>query len=254
MPLFFMKVPSMRRALPLSLAALLLGGCASHKPEDYNGTWINQDAIDTAVSSKSLRQALASKGPVFEWKIDTTGQRASYSNGFEAAEGQLSAKDDQWLASFDGGQTEQLELDGDELTQAPGTTGREQVFEKAKDPAPADAPLGTSFEKALYRAYLGGNWKIVEGPGKGGVAHFRDNGSVDGLPQLDRFALCLAGDCTSISGDHDSLWLERDQRGGPWIFKRDGDTLEILQARNGAQPDEMPQLAPGPPQWLLERD
>jgi hypothetical protein len=30
------------------LAALLLGGCASHKPEDFNGTWINQDAIDAA--------------------------------------------------------------------------------------------------------------------------------------------------------------------------------------------------------------
>jgi predicted Fe-S protein YdhL (DUF1289 family) len=43
----------------LSLAALLLGGCASHKPEDFNGTWINQDAIDAA-SKAALREALNS--------------------------------------------------------------------------------------------------------------------------------------------------------------------------------------------------
>ena len=75
---------------------------------------------------------------------------------------------------------------------------------------------------------------------------FADNGSVTGLPNLDRYALCLAGDCADMGGDNDSLWLERNQRGAPWIFKRDGDTLEIHQAVNRAQPDEKPQLAPAP--------
>ncbi|UBM25296.1 hypothetical protein K8374_23580 [Pseudomonas sp. p1(2021b)] len=241
----------MRHALSLALAALLLGGCASHKPEDYNGTWINQDAIDAA-DGDSLRQALSEHGPILEWKIDVANQQASYSNGFEAVDGYLSAKEDQWQASFSGGQTEQLSLDGDTL-RATSQAGEKQTFVRVKA-APANAPLGGSFEQALYKAYLGGDWKIIEGPGKGAVVRFAENGRVTGLPNLDRYALCLAGDCADMGGDNDSLWLERDRRGAPWIFKRDDDTLEILQAVNRAQPDEKPQLAPGARQWLLERD
>ena len=244
----------MRQALTLSLAVLLLGGCASHKPEDYNGTWINQSAIDAAAKGVGLRQALASNGPNFEWKVDTATQRALFSNGFEVVEGQLSAVDQQWQVAFGGDHSEQLALDGDELVQAAGQDTPEQQFEKALVLAPAGAPVGSSFEKALYGAYLGGAWKIVEGPGRGGMVRFADNGSVDGLPDLTRYALCLAGDCASISGQYDSLWLERDRQGNPWIFTRDGDTLEIFQALNAAQPNEMPQLKPGARQWLLEKD
>lgn len=181
----------MRHALSLALAALLLGGCASHKPEDYNGTWINQDAIDAA-DGGSLHQALSEHGPVLEWKIDVANQQASYSNGFEAVDGYLSAKEDQWQASFSGGQTEQLNLDGDTL-RTTSQAGEKQTFVRVKA-APANAPLGGSFEKALYKAYLGGDWKIIEGPGKGAVVRFAENGRVTGLPNLDRYALCLAGD------------------------------------------------------------
>lgn len=241
----------MRQALPLALAALLLSGCASHKPEDFNGTWINQAAIKAAVKDGSLRQALNEHGPVFEWKLDVANQQASYSNGFEAADGQLSANDKQWQASFQGGQTEQLALDGDEL-KTTDASGAEQAFVRVKQPG--STPLGGSFEKALYQAYLGGEWKIIEGQGTGSVVRFADNGSVTGLPGPDRYALCLAGDCASMGGSNDSLWLERNQRGAPFIFKRDGDKLEIFQAVNRAQPDEMPQLAAGNRQWVLERD
>jgi hypothetical protein len=241
----------MRQALPLALAALLLSGCASHKPEDFNGTWINQDAINAAVKGGSLRQALNEHGPIFEWKLDVASQQASYSNGFEAADGQLSATDKQWQANFPGGQTEQLALDGAEL-KATDTSGAERSFVRATQPG--NAPLGSSFEKALYQAYLGGDWKIVEGQGKGGVVRFADNGGVTGLPGPDRYALCLAGDCASMGGSNDSLWLERNQRGAPFIFKRDGDKLEIFQALNRAQPHEIPQLAAGTRQWVLEKD
>lgn len=241
----------MRHALPLALAALLLSGCASHKPEDFNGTWINQRAIDAASKGTSLRQAIADNGPVLEWKIDVSKQQATLSNGFEAADGQLLANKNDWQVNFQGGQSEQLSLDGKALVQAPGQLGKEQVFSRANPPA--NTPLGGAFEKALYQAYLGGNWKIVEGPGQGGVAHFRENGSVDGLPGPDRYALCLAGDCATMGGEHDSLWLEREQRGAPWIFKRDGKTLEIFQAVNRSQPDEMPLLAPAARRWVLEK-
>ena len=171
----------MRQALPLALAALLLGGCASHKPEDFNGTWINQDAITAAVKGSSLRQALNEHGPVFEWKLDVASQQASYSNGFEAADGQLSANDKQWQANFEGGQTEQLSLDGDELLTV-DQSGAKQTFVRAKAPATANAPLGSSFEKALYQAYLGGDWKITEGQGKGASVRFSDTGNVTGQP------------------------------------------------------------------------
>jgi len=178
-------------------------------------------------------------------------QQASFSNGFEAADGQLIANDKQWQAGFPGGQTEQLALDGDELKTV-DPSGAEQTFMRAQQPG--NTPLGGSFEKALYQAYLGGEWKIIEGEGKGSMVRFADNGGVTGLPGPDRYALCLAGDCASMGGSNDSLWLERNQRGAPFIFKRDDDKLEIFQAVNRAQPDEMPQLAAGARQWVLEKD
>ncbi|WDY57985.1 hypothetical protein [Pseudomonas sp. PSKL.D1] len=241
----------MRQALPLALAALLLSGCASHKPEDFNGTWINQDAIKAAIKGGSLRQALNEHGPVLEWKLDVANQQASFSNGFEAVDGQLTSNEKQMQANFQGSLVEQLMLDGDEL-KTTDQSGSEQNFVRSK--LPGNAPLGGSFEKALYQAYLGGDWKIIDGDGKGGVVRFADNGSVTGLPGPDRYALCLAGDCADMGGSNDSMWLERNQRGAPFIFKRDDDRLEIFRAVNRAQPDEKPQLAAGARQWVLERD
>lgn len=248
-----LKVPLMRHALPLALAALILGGCASHKPEDYNGTWINQKAIDAAAKGESLRNALASNGPVFEWKINVAGQQASYMNGVETVDGRLLANDKQWQATFEGGQSEQLSLSGNEL-QTTDASGARQTFIRSTSPEAADATVGSSFEKTLYQTYLGGEWTITEGPGQGAKVRFGDDGSVTGLPALDRYALCLAGDCATIGNGNDSLWLERDQQGGPWIFRRSPDRLEIFRAVNRAQPDDMPQLAPGPRQWVLQRN
>lgn len=243
----------MRHALALTLAAALLGGCASHTPEDYNGIWINQQAIDAAAKGVSLRKALQDSGGNLEWKVNVAAEQASYTNGFEIGEGQLKAGEKQRDVAFPDGQVATLSLEGDELVEHASQNMPEHSFQKARSPAPLSARTGTSFEQALYSAYLGGDWKVLEGPGQGNVVHFGDNGSIEGLPNLDRYALCLAGDCATMSGEHDSLWLERNQQGNPWIFKRDGDQLEILRALNSAQPDEMPQLYPGARQWLLER-
>lgn len=245
----------MRHALTLSLLAALLGGCASHSPQDYNGTWINQTAIDAAAKGVSLRQALQDNGPNLEWNLNVAAAQANFSNGFELVEGRLEMNEDgPWNVVYDGGPNDVLSLDGKALEQAASANGPAQSFRRAQQAAPADARPGTTFEQALYDAYLGGGWKIVEGPGQGALVHFRANGSLDGMPGLDRYALCMAGDCASMSGEYDSLWLERNQQGAPWIFKRDGDQLEILQAVNQAQPDEMPELRPGARRWLLERD
>jgi hypothetical protein len=197
---------------------------------------------------------LQDNGPNFEWKVNVAAAQASFANGFEIGEGQLKAGEKQYQVEFPGNHIETLVLDGDELVQNTSESAPQQSFEKARTPAPMGARTGTTFEQALYSAYLGGEWKIIEGPGQGGQVLFRDNGSVEGLPNLDRYALCLAGDCADMSGANDSLWLERNQQGAPFIFKRDGDQLEILRALNSAQPDEKPQLSPGPRQWLLERD
>lgn len=244
----------MRHALALALAAALLGGCASHKPEDYNGIWINQQAIDAAAKGVSLRKALPDNGMPIEWDINVAAAQASYTNGFEIAQGQLKLGEKQSQVDFGNGYVETLSLDGDELVQAARDSAPEQRLRRARAPAPTGARTGTTFEQALYNAYLGGEWKVLEGPGQGNTVRFGDTGSVEGLPDLDRYALCLAGDCATMSGEHDSLWLERNQQGNPWIFKRNGDQLEILRALNSAQPDEMPQLYPGARQWLLERD
>ncbi|MDN7140722.1 hypothetical protein KC131_08690 [Pseudomonas sp. JQ170] len=244
----------MRHALALALAAALLSGCSSHKPEDYNGIWINQKAIDAAAEGVSLRQALRENGPNYEWKVNVAANQASYTNGFEIVEGQFKAGEKQSQVEFGDGQAQVLTLDGDELVQNASQLLTQQNFEKPKSSAPIAARTGTSFEQALYSAYLGGKWEIIEGPGQGNVVRFGDNGSIEGLPNLDRYALCLAGDCADMTGEFDSLWLERNKHGAPWIFKRDGDQLEILRALNSAKPDEKPQLYPGARQWLLERD
>ena len=70
---------------------------------------------------------------------------------------------------------------------------------------------------------------------------------------LTSYALCLAGDCASMSGEYDSLWLEQDESGAAHIFVRNGRQLEIFQALDSAKPDEMPQLYPGKREWLLEK-
>ncbi|MEE1921553.1 hypothetical protein V0R50_01280 [Pseudomonas sp. 148P] len=244
----------MRHALALSLVAALLGGCASHKPEDYNGIWINQAAIDAASKGTGLRYALERNGPNFEWKVNVAANQASYSNGFELVEGRLKAVDDNhWQVELDGDQVENLTLDGKELVQATSEWAPEQHFQRSTNVIDPDIPPGATFEKALYGAYMKGDWRVLEGPGQGGTVRFRDNGSLDGLPNLDRYALCLSGDCATMTGKYDSLWLERNQQGNPWIFKRDGKQLEIFQAINEAQPDEMPELRPGARRWLLER-
>jgi hypothetical protein len=118
---------------------------------------------------------------------------------------------------------------------------------------PDGAPIGASFERALYSAYMGGSWKVVSGPGEGNTVQFQADGQVAGLPGADRYALCLAGDCASMSGGNDNMWLQANGQGNTWIFARKGKELEILQAVNTAHADEMPQFTPGDRKWLLEK-
>lgn len=244
----------MRYALILPLLAALLGGCASHKNADPSGIWINQNAIDAAAKGGNLRRALLANGPTLEWSINTQAGQASFSNGFELSEGTLlSQPDGQWKVDFYGNFEEKLSLRGDELVQAASDSGPEQSFNKVETPPNADAPPGTSFETALYTAYMGGNWKVLEGPGQGRTVRFLPDGRIEGVPDLDRYALCLAGDCAAMSGEFDSLWLEKDKQGNAFIFKRTDEQLEVLQAVNQAQADEMPDLHPGARRWLLEK-
>lgn len=244
----------MRPYLSLVLAAGLLAGCAG-KPASPDGIWINQPVIDAAREGGSLREALLAYGPNLEWKVDSTRGLATYSNGFELGEGQLVALEPgHWRVDYHGDFHEQLSLDDDQLLQQASDNSPEQRFSRPQVPAVADAPLGSSFEWALYAAYLGGTWKIREGLGQGGLVLFHPDGSLEGLPGAERYALCLAGDCASMSGDYDSLWLQLGQQGSSWIFERDGDQLRIREALNQAQPDEMPDYRPGKQVWLLERD
>jgi hypothetical protein len=244
----------MRHALALTLAAAVLSGCASHAPVDPNGIWINQSAIDAAAKGVSLRQALLANGPNLEWNLDTWAAKAIYSNGFEESEGKLIADTpNKWKVDFYGSASEGLEIKGDQLLQSPSESAPQQSFVKSRAPVAADAPPGTAFEEALYGAYMGGDWKIVEGPGAGGVVHFTADGRLEGIDGLDRYALCLAGDCAAMSGEFDSLWMEKNQLGNAYIFKRDGQRLEILEALNQAGASDMPDLRPGARRWLLQK-
>ena len=245
----------MRKALALSLLALLLGGCASDPAKtDVSGTWINQVAIDAASKGGPLREALQAYGPNLEWDVNTKAGQARYTNGFEIAEGKLLGDaSGTWKVDFYGSAGTDLKRDGKQLLQVANDNEPEQVFDRPKDPAPEGAPLGANFERALYSAYLGGSWKILSGPGEGGTVQFQADGAVQGLPGADRFALCLAGDCASMSGGNDNVWLQQNGQGNPWIFVRKDQQLEIYQAINTAQADEVPSQTPGPRQRLLQK-
>jgi hypothetical protein len=245
----------MRARFALSLLVALLSGCASHTPKNPDGTWINQAAIDAAAEGGNLRQSLLAYGPNLEWNINTKASQAIASNGFELSEGKIASNADGKLrVDFYGNSSEELAFKGDDLVQSASDTGPEQHFRAPKEAAPAGAQPGTSFERALYTAYLGGKWTIVNGDGQGSVVEFQPDGSVSGLPGNDRYALCLAGDCAAMSGEYDSMWLEKNERGNPWIFVRQGKQLEIFQAVNNAQSTEMPDLRPGERHWVLEKN
>lgn len=242
------------RPLSLLLCGTLLAGCASTPNNDPAGTWINQAAIDAASESGRLREALLAYGPNLEWQIDPQRQQASYSNGFELAEGSLQATGEgHWQVTFYGDYRERLSIQDGQLTQIASGYWPEQHFARAPRQAEDNPPLGSSFEQALYRAYLGGDWRVEEGPGQGGLVRFSADGQVQGLPGAERYALCLAGDCAAMSGEHDSLWLQLGDQGRPWLFVHEGDQLRIFEAHNRAQFDEMPEYQPGPQRWLLKR-
>lgn len=239
--------------LLLCVCGALLSGCASTPNNDPSGIWINQAAIEAAVESGRLREALAAYGPNLEWQVDPQRQQADYSNGFELAEGRLKALDEgRWQVTFYGDYKEQLQLRGGKLTQVASDYWPEQQFERVPH-TDESLPLGSSFEQALYRDYLGGDWLIEEGLGQGGLVRFAPTGEVQGLPGAERYALCLAGDCAAMSGEHDSLWLQQGEQGQPWLFVHEGNQLRIFEAQNRAQYDEMPQYQPGSQRWLLKR-
>lgn len=243
------------RHLSLLLLASLLNGCAGNSSSDPSGVWINQAAIASAVQNGSLQEALLAHGPTLEWQLDAPRQRAQASNGFELSEGQLSqTTEGQWRVDFDGDYQETLGLEHDQLIQQASATGPEQRFERPTQAVTANAPPGSHFEQALYATYMGGTWTIRQGPGEGGLVLFHPDGRLEGLPGAERYALCLAGDCAAMSGEQDSLWLQLGEQGSPWIFVRVQDRLEIFEALNRAQIDEIPDYAPGARRWLLERD
>ncbi|WP_430447410.1 MAG: hypothetical protein ACQZ2J_08595 [Pseudomonas piscis] len=245
----------MRKALAVSLLAAMLGGCASDPAKhDVGGIWINQVAIDAASKGGPLREALQANGPTLEWEINPKAGQARYTNGFETVEGKLpSESTDSAKIEVYGSTPTELKRNGKRLLQVANDNEPEQVFDRPKEPAPEGAPLGANFERALYSAYLGGKWKIVNGPGLGNGVEFQADGAVQGLPGVDRYALCLAGDCASMSGGNDSIWLQLNGRGNSWIFVRKDQQLEIFQAVNTALADEVPSLTPGNQQWLLEK-
>src|SRR5690606_37644810 len=134
------------RLLSLLLSAALLGGCASTPNNDPSGIWINQAAIDAARESGRLREALLAYGPNLEWHIDPQRQQASYSNGFELAEGTLQAAGEgRWQVTFYGDYKEQLSVQNGELVQIASGYWPEQHFTRTSG---EPKPLGSSFEQA----------------------------------------------------------------------------------------------------------
>ncbi|MFA7940976.1 hypothetical protein ACEK06_00765 [Pseudomonas brenneri] len=240
---------------PLILGLALLGGC-THVPQpvDISGVWINQAAIDAAAQGRPLLKTLSANGRNLEWDIDTRTARAHASSAFEADEGQLLPKaPGVWTIGHNGYGNDELQLKGQQLLQLPRKDLPGQVFQRPHPPAAEGVQWGNTFRQALNSAYMGGLWKILEGQGAGGTVVFNAAGNLSGLGKNDRYELCLGGDCATQGAGNDTLYLGKGDVGDSWIFVRYGNTLEIFQAVNHSRPDEVPQLSPGPRQWLLEK-
>jgi hypothetical protein len=239
----------------LALGLMLLGGCTqTSQTNDINGLWINQAAIDSAAQGRPLLRAIDAHGLNLEWNIDTRSGKAQVSNAFESGEGQLRPKaPGVWTVDYNGHGTDELHLDGKQLIQQTTRNYAAQRFTRPGQPIVEGARWGTTFRLALNSAYMAGQWKIIEGQGAGNLVVFNADGGVSGLAQNDRYELCLGGDCATQGAGNDTLYLGKGDVGASWIFIRYGKQLEILQAINLSRPDEIPQLTPGPRQWLLEK-
>ena len=243
----------MFRALLLGL--ILLGGCAqAPQAFDINGLWINQAAIDAAAQGRPLVKTLDANGSNLEWSIDTRSGQALARSAFEASEGQLLAKGPgRWTVDYNGHGSDELQLNEQQLIQLPRKNVPGQVFRRTNQMAQTGTGWVATFRYALNSAYMGGQWKVVEGPGAGGTVAFNADGNVSGLGKNDRYELCLGGDCANQGADNDVLYLSKGDVGDSWIFVRYGNKLEIFQAINHSRLDEIPHLSPGPRQWLLEK-
>lgn len=253
----------MRKALMLSLLSIILGGCASEPaPRDISGIWINQAAIDEAAKGGGLLDALSSSGPTLEWSIDAENAKATWRSSFERDEGTLVPDGSaSWKVNFYGGENTDLKLEGSELIQAATEFFPRQAFVRPAQSDVGEVSRGTNadlfksvhFEQALKSAYLGGEWRVLSGAGQGAKVTFSPKGQVSGLPGINGYELCLGGDCATMSGGLDSLWLQQGEMGAAHIFVRKGRTLEIFEAVDVSAPDEMPQFYPGKREWALEK-
>ena len=247
---------TMRKAVfAWPLLAAIVSGCVSQPSgSDIDGIWINQRAIETVAKGLPLLETLRLDGSNLEWDIDGHTGKVIFSNGFETDQGRLlEMRPGVWSVKYNGQHFEHLRLQGQQLIQSANRSRAEKVFEQYKGPVVKHPQGAGTFRQALYFAYMGGSWKIVDGPGAGNTVRFDEEGEVQGLPGADNYGLCIAGDCASQSNAHDSLWTRQNDRSTTWIFKRMGKKLEILQAVNTAQADEMPSFTPGERKWLLEK-
>lgn len=239
----------MLKFIALGLSLLVACGHIQAAP-DINGIWINQALIDAAAQGRPLNTA----GSHLEWEIDTLTGKARASNGFETGEGLLrQTAPDTWTVDYNGFGTDELRFDGEQLIQKAKAHYPQLTFQRPVEAPSVGATRSTTFRKALNAAYLGGRWHIVEGLGAGGPVVFEADGEVSGLTDIVRYELCLDGDCSSQGAGHDTIYLGAAGHGQSWIFVRKGKQLEIFQAINTAQMDEIPQFTPGPRRWLLEK-
>jgi hypothetical protein len=204
------------------------------------GTWINQTALDAARAAHGVHVAAAAFSPATELTFAADSNRVTFGNQMEQWVGtwrRTGPRRFEIAGLFDGGTRKDpavLQLAPDNRTftlRAPGRAAGERALTFAR--------ATTGFAPALNAAVIAGRYRPPASCACGPAVTFRTDGTVRGITGYTHYAVCVAGDCASMT-DADSLTLSGKAGTKVVYYRFDGDRLELRSVRNTAAADEKP--------------
>jgi hypothetical protein len=231
----------MKARLAGGLGAALFLCCAPLAPAAEPvpaGTWINQTALDAVRAAQGVRAAAGTFAPATDLTFAATGNRVTFGNQMEQWEGtwhRTAPRRLEIAGLYNGGSrppaVAQFSADGRTFKLRPpgGAAGKgARTYSRAVD-----------FPSALNAALIAGRYRPPASCACGPAVTFRADGTVRGIAGYTHYAVCVAGDCASMT-DADTLTLTGKAGARVVYYRFEADRLELRSARNTAAADEKP--------------